>query len=220
MAEPDLAQVMVPHKTTLVHIATNAGYAALTRILPHRNLAVVGHNGFFVCVHGNHNLVVVNLALQMLVVEVATCIDEWLLLVGLLYKVEEVEQRVAEDISRQASRTLHVNHGYQVLLFRNALRLEVAQLSQLVGLRTIEMIAAHLQALLVSHPNVTLKSSVNAVATLGSLQIDISHVGIVADGFPEDIALIVAEVNAVNMRAGILALYIIILSAQRERTKE
>ena len=83
---------MVSHKAALVHVAANARYASLTRILPHGNLAVVGNNGFFVCVHGNHDFVVVNLTLQMLIIEVTTSIDERFLLIGLFYQVEEIEQ--------------------------------------------------------------------------------------------------------------------------------
>ena len=91
MAEPDLSQTMVPHKATLVHIATDTCYITFTCILPHRNLTVVGNNGLVFCIHGNHDLVVINLALQMLVVEVAPRVDERFLLVSLLHKVKEIE---------------------------------------------------------------------------------------------------------------------------------
>ena len=92
MAEAYLAKAMVSHKAALIHIATDTRNASLTSILPHGNLAVVSDYGFFVCVHGNHDFVVVNLTLQMLIIEVATGIDERFLLIGLFYQVEEIEQ--------------------------------------------------------------------------------------------------------------------------------
>ena len=98
MTEPYLTQVMVPHKTALVDITTNAGYATLARILPHRDFSLVSNDGLLFCVHRNHEFVVVNLTLQMLVIKVATRIYQWFLLIGFLDEVEKVEQRVTEDI--------------------------------------------------------------------------------------------------------------------------
>lgn len=49
---------------------------------------------------------------------------------------------------------------------------------------------------------------VNPVASFGGFQIDKSHFRVVANCFPEDLALIVAKVYAVNMRTGVFALYI------------
>ena len=207
---------MTAHKAAPIYITADAIDATLTSVLPHGNLAIVCHHGFVVGIHGNHYLILVNLALQVLVVEVATGIDEWLLLIGFFHKVEEVEQGIAEDISRQAASALHINHRNKVLLLRNALRLEIAQLLKLVGLGAIEMVAAHLETLLMGHPDVALKGGINAVATLSSLQIDISHVGIVAQCLPEHLALIVAEVDAMNMGTGVFALHIVVLRRERE----
>ena len=58
----------------------------------------------------------------------------------------------------------------------------------------------------VSHLDVSLEGGINAVATLGSLQIDVRHIGALAHGFPKHVALIVADVDAVNMVARILTL--------------
>ena len=58
----------------------------------------------------------------------------------------------------------------------------------------------------VSQLDVTLEGGVDAVAALGSLQVDVRHFGVLAHRFPEHIALIVADVDAVNVAARVLAL--------------
>ena len=67
------------------------------------------------------------------------------------------------------------------------------------------MVGAYLQSVTMGQINVTFILRVYAVATFGSLQIDVRHLGFLANGFPEHLALIVAHVDAVNMVAGILA---------------
>jgi hypothetical protein len=66
------------------------------------------------------------------------------------------------------------------------------------------------------HPDVTLEGGINTVATLCGLQIDVSHVGVVAKSLPEHFALIVAEVDTMNVRTGVFALYGNVLSIERE----
>ena len=68
------------------------------------------------------------------------------------------------------------------------------------------MVRADLQPVSVSHLNVTLEGGVNAVTALGSFQIDIGHIGIVAYRLPEHVALIMTHIYAVYMRARVLAL--------------
>ena len=53
--------------------------------------------------------------------------------------------------------------------------------------------------------DVALEVRVDTVATLGSLQIDVGHLGILAHRLPEHLSLIVAQVDAMHMVAGILA---------------
>ena len=53
--------------------------------------------------------------------------------------------------------------------------------------------------------NVSFKSGINTVATLSSLQIDVSHIGIFTNNLPKHVSLIVAQIYAVNVRTGVLA---------------
>ena len=53
--------------------------------------------------------------------------------------------------------------------------------------------------------DVALEVRVDTVATLGSLQIDVGHLGILAHRLPEHLSLVVAQVDAMHMVAGILA---------------
>ena len=70
------------------------------------------------------------------------------------------------------------------------------------------MIAAHLQTVAVSQLDVPFVAVVYAVAALGGLQIDVRHVGILAQCLPEHLALIVAHVYAVYVCACVLALHV------------
>ena len=141
----------------------------------------------------------------MTIVEIAEGIEQRLLVIGFLHHFQEREQGVAESLGRQPVRRLNIYHGNKVLLFRNTLRHKVLQLLTLFRLGTIEMIAAHLQPMNMGHHYVLLKLLINTVTTFRSLQIDISHTGIVTNGLPEHVALVVAHINAVNMRTGVLA---------------
>ena len=136
-------------------------------------------------------------------------------MIGLLDEVEEVEQGIAKHIGGQSARRLDVNHRHKVLLARQTLRHEVLQLLLLVGQRTVEVIAAHLQPILMGKLDVALEHGINAVATLGSLQIDVSHLGIVAHRLPEHLTLIVAQVDAMRMRTSILTLEIRVGTSNR-----
>jgi hypothetical protein len=50
-----------------------------------------------------------------------------------------------------------------------------------------------------SHPDVTLKGSIDTITTFSGFQVDILHVGVVSNGLPEHIALVVAQVYAMNV---------------------
>ncbi len=67
------------------------------------------------------------------------------------------------------------------------------------------MVGADLEPVTMGKIDVALIAWIDVVAALGSLQIDIGHVRVLADGLPENIALIVAEIDAVNMAAGVFA---------------
>ena len=75
MPESDFAEAMTPHKPTFVHKAADAYDTSLAGVLPHRDITSIGQHGFFLRIHRNHQLVVVNLSQQMLVVEIAEGIE-------------------------------------------------------------------------------------------------------------------------------------------------
>ena len=62
---------MITHETALIHIAVDTLNTSFTGILPHGNIAIISNHGFLVGIHGNHDFIVVHLAQQVLVVEVA-----------------------------------------------------------------------------------------------------------------------------------------------------
>ena len=68
------------------------------------------------------------------------------------------------------------------------------------------MIRPHLETIAMSQVDIGFVAVVNAVASFGCLQVDISHTGIVANRLPEHFALIVAQVDAVYMGTRILTL--------------
>ena len=144
----------------------------------------------------------------MLIVEVAIGIEQWFLLIGFLHHLEETQQLVAEHIRGQSSRCLDVDHRDEVLLSRTALGLEVLQLLIQRRSRTEEMIGAHLQTVTVSQLDITFITSIDSVATLCRLQIDVGHLGILAHGFPKHLTLIMRQVDTMHMVTGILALQI------------
>ena len=144
----------------------------------------------------------------MFVIEIAEGIEQRLLVICLLHKIQEIEQRIAEDIRRQPSRRFDVDHWNEVLLTRQTLRHEVLQLFLLIGQRTIEVVASHFQSILMSQLDVPFESGIDTVATLRSLQVDVGHLRIVAHSFPKHLTLIVAEVDTVDVRAGVFAHHI------------
>ena len=198
------AQAVVAHEAALVDIAAYAVDVALAGILPHQVFVAVGQHGLVAAVLRYHELVVLELSLQIGVIEIGIGIEQGLAVVGALDKAYELGQRVDELLALQAAACLDVDHRYEVLLLRAALREEVLQLSLLWDSRTVEMIRAHLEPVAVSQFDVPLIFVVDSVAPLGRFQVDIGHLGL-ADGFPEDVALIVAEVDAVYMRACVFA---------------
>ena len=211
---------MTAHEARLVDIAVDANDAALAGVLPHGDVALVGQHGLFVGVHGYHELVVVDEAHEVLIVEVAEGIDEGLLVVGALNELEEGQQRVAELLIGQSGIGLNVDHGYQVLLAGQTLGTEIVQLLHQGRLGAEEVVGAYLQTVAVGEVDVALEVGVDAVAALGGLQIDVGHLGVLADGLPEHLALVVREVDAVDVGAGVLALQIGVLGLRLSQCRQ
>ena len=205
MAETDLAEGMVAEEARLVHIAVYADDAALSSVLPHSDVATVGQHGLLILVHGNHQLVVVELAYKMPVVEIAEGVDQGLLMIGALHHPKESRQRVAELSIGHIARRLYINHRNQILLAGQALGGEVTQLLVQRRLGAEEVIGSYLQPVAMSQFDVALVARVDAVTALGGFQIDIGHLRMTTDGFPEHLTLIVAQVDAMYMTAGVLA---------------
>ena len=131
---------MFSHDATLVHVAFHSAQPSFAGVLPDDVVASVGQFRLFVAIHGNHERISFESALQVLVVEVAVGVDEGLLMVGLLHQVKHLRQRVAELLGGHPGIVLHVEHGDEVLLGRQTLRLEVVYLQTQVHLWPEEMI--------------------------------------------------------------------------------
>ena len=81
VSEADFAEFVPPHEPTFVNKTVHAADSTLRRVLPHRDVAVVLQSRLVVGILRNHHQIMVEFALQMLVVEVRTRIDERFLLV-------------------------------------------------------------------------------------------------------------------------------------------
>ena len=208
MVEADIAQTVITHESALIHIAADTHNPTLTRVLPHRNVASVCEYGFFIQIHRYHQLIIVDFAYEVLIVEVAIGVEQGFLLIGFLHHLEETQQLVTKHVRRQSSRCLDVDHRDKILLARTALGLEVLQLLIQGCSRTEEMIGAHLQTVTVCQFDVTFIASIDPVATLCRLQIDVGHLGILANGLPENLTLIVRQVDTMHVVTSILALQI------------
>ena len=92
MSESDFPEAVTSHKTAFVHIAADTHNTTLARVLPHSDIPAVGQYRFFLRVHRNHQLIVVDLTQQMLVVEIAEGIEQRLLTIGALHHSQEPEK--------------------------------------------------------------------------------------------------------------------------------
>ena len=201
-----LAQGVLAHETALIDITLDAVDAALARVLPHRDVTVVFQAGLALGVLGYHNLIVVNLAKQVFVVEVCAGVDERLLAIVAFDKFEKTEQRIAERTVWKAGGCLDIDHRHKVLLAAETLRGEVLQLFLLGRLGAIEMIRAHFQTVAVSDTKVVLITLVDTVAAFCGFDIYIRHARVLAYYLPKDIALIVADVYAMDVCTRVLTL--------------
>lgn len=211
---------MVAHETAFVHMSIHAVYMAPASVLPHGNVATVLQHRLSAGVLGYHNLVLAKPVLEVMVVEVGAGIDKRLLMVSTLHEPKKLEDGVSKFLGGQAATGLDVYHGQQVLVSRPALSHKIAQLHLLGNPGTVEVIRAHLEAVLMSQFYVALVLAVYVVAPLGGLEIHVSHLGVLANSLPEHIALIVAHIYTVDMRTGILALYLGTRSQAREQGED
>lgn len=206
MAEANFPKFVPPHESTFVNKTVHAADSTFRRILPHRDVAIVLQTGFVVGILRNHHQIMVEFSLQMFVIEIRTRIDERFLLIFVLDHLQKFEKRVAELRRGQSVGGFDVDHRNQILLLRTTLRTEILQLQLLVGDGAIEMVGTDLQPVTMGKVDVLLECRVDAVAALRRLQIDVGIVGFLTDMFPKNIALIMAQVDAVNVLASVLAL--------------
>ena len=92
MSESYFPEAVTPHETALVHIAADTHDTPFARVLPHSDIPAVGQYRFFLRVHRNHQLIVVDLTQQMLVVEIAEGIEQRLLTIGTFHHSQESEE--------------------------------------------------------------------------------------------------------------------------------
>ena len=70
-----LSQAVITHKSTFVHMAIDTAYSSFGRVLPKGDVSAIGQNGFTLSILGNHNLIIIELACEMMVIEVGSGID-------------------------------------------------------------------------------------------------------------------------------------------------
>ena len=208
MSESDFSEFVAPHETALVHIAVYSVEPALTRILPHFEISPISQHRDALRILGNHQLVAVELAQKIVVIEIGSCIDKGFLLVCLLYEMQKLEERIAEFFCIHAAFRLHVNHRQEVLISRSALGHEIFQLPLLRDACSVEMIRTHFHSVAMSQVDILLVFAVDVGSSLGSFQINVSHLRVVAHGFPEHVALIMTQVDAVNVPTSVFALHL------------
>ena len=208
MPESDFSEFVAPHETALVHIAVYSVKPALTRILPHFEISPISQHRDALRILGNHQLVAVELAQKIVVIEIGSCIDKGFLLVCLLYEMQKLEERIAEFFCIHAAFRLHVNHRQEVLISRSALGHEIFQLPLLRDACSVEMIRTYFHSVAMSQVDILLVFAVDVGSSLGSFQINVSHLRVVAHGFPEHVALIMTQVDAVNVPTSVFALHL------------
>ena len=208
VSESDFSQSVSAHESALVHVSVHAVELSLTRILPHLEIPAVSEHRFSLGVLGNHQLVAVQFAQQVTVVEIGSGVDERFLPIGFLHEMQELEEGVAEFFRFHSALGFHINHREQILVAWSALRHEVLQLGLLGDSGTIEVVGPYLHSIPMRQVDILLVSAVYIGSSFSCLQIDVSHLAVVTDGFPEHFSLIMTHVNAMNMATGIFALHL------------
>lgn len=208
MSESDFSELVAAHEAAFVNIAVYSVEPALTRILPHFEIPTISQYRYAFCILGNHQLVAVEFAQQIVIIEIGSRIDEGLLLVCFLYKMQKLEKRIAEFFCIHAAFRLHINHRQEVLISRTALGHEIFQLRLLWDAGSVEMIRTYFHSVAMSQVDILLVFAVDVGSSLGSFQINVSHLRVVAHGFPEHVALIMTQVDAVNVPTSVFALHL------------
>ena len=98
MMEPDVTQAMITHKSALIHIAVDSHDPTLARILPHRDVATVCENGFFIQIHRYHQLIIIDFAYKVFIVEITISVYQWLLAIFHFHHLKESKQLFTEHI--------------------------------------------------------------------------------------------------------------------------
>ena len=207
VSESDFSQSVSTHESALIHVSVHAVELSLTRVLPHFEIPAVSEHRLSLGVLGNHQLVTVQFAQQVIIVEIGSGVDEGLLPIGFLHEMEELEEGVAEFFRFHSALGFHINHREQILVARAALRHEVLQLSLLGDAGTIEVVGPYLHSIPMRQVDILLVSAVYIGSSFSCLQIDVSHLGIIANRLPEHLALIVTQVNTMHMRARVFTLH-------------
>lgn len=70
-----LSQSVITHKSTFVHMAIDTSYSSFGRVLPKGDVATIGQNGLTLSILGNHNLIIIEFAGEMMVIEVGSGLD-------------------------------------------------------------------------------------------------------------------------------------------------
>lgn len=92
VSESDFPQSVSAHEAALIHVSVYAVELSLTGVLPHLDISAIAEHRFTLAVLGNHQLVAVEFAQQIIIVEIGTGIDERLLAIGLLHEMQELEE--------------------------------------------------------------------------------------------------------------------------------
>ena len=92
MLKSYVAQTMPAHEPALVNIALDPDDTPFAGVLPHGDVPAVIQHRFLLGVHRDHQLIVIELAKKMLVVEITVGVDQRCLMIGLLHHPQEGDE--------------------------------------------------------------------------------------------------------------------------------
>ena len=198
---------MIAHEAALVNVSVDSVDSSLTSVLPDDVVSVIGKLGLIVGVLSHHQLVIIHLAQQVIVVEVPAGVEQGLLVVGFLHQQQKLHQGVAKLVGAHRFRLLlDVDHRDEILVTGTALAHEVAQLELLGHVGMIEMIRTDLQPIAMGQFDVPLVGLVLCLLSFGGFEIYVGHVAVVSKRLPPHIALVMTHVKTMDVVAGVLAL--------------
>ena len=123
--------------------------------------------------------------------------------------MEKEKERVLKCLYGESTSRFYIHHRYEILISWPTLRFEVLKLCLLGNVRTIEMIRSNFQSVAVGEVYVLLVFAVNTASTFCGFKIYISHFRS-TDGLPKHVALIVTQVNTVDVTACVFAFHIVL----------